>query len=66
MLKEGMKPPEKRAGNRRDNKYRAHTRRRVHEFHANCVSKIKGKKEDRRNGCKDRRYRNRRHTPQAA
>jgi len=66
MLKAEVKPCENRLANRRQDKRRAHTGRRIHEFHANCTTKNKRKNEDRRNGCKDRRHRNRRHTSQAA
>ena len=66
MLKEKAEIPQRRAENRRHDKRRAHTGRRVHEFHSGCEIKNRRKNEDRRNGSKDRRRKERRHTPKAA
>ena len=66
MLKEKVDAPERRKENRRHDKRRAHTGRRLHEFHSDCETKNRRKNEDRRNGSKDRRHKERRHTPQLA
>ena len=66
MLKEKVELPERRVQNRRHDKRRAHTGRRIHEFHADCKTENRRKNEDRRSGTKDRRHKERRHTPHLA
>ena len=60
MLKEKVKPPERRLANRRYDKRRAHTGRRMHEYHADCETKNRRENEDRRRGKKERRHKQRR------
>lgn len=66
MLKEEVKPPERRLKNRRNDKRRAHTGRRMHEFNSNCETKNRREKEDRRSGKTERRHGERRHKPTLA
>jgi len=66
MLKEELKAPERRVENRRHDVRRAHTGRRMNEFHADCSIKNRRKNEDRRGGLRDRRHKQRRHHVQAA
>ena len=64
MLKEKVKPPERRLENRRHDKRRARTGRRINEFHAGCETKNRRENEDRRRGKKERRHKQRRHHSQ--
>jgi len=61
MLKEKVEKPERRNEIRRQDKRRAHTGRRVHEFNAGCDTENRRNNEDRREGEKERRRKDRRH-----
>jgi len=64
MLKEEVKLPERRVENRRNKRRRSHKGRRVHEFHVDCETKNRRKREDRRRGQEERRHKQRRSVEQ--